>query len=70
MREKGQLVKRGSLSEEGDVEFWDDGTTTERSANFIPHEPDEDTRQDRLREQPSVQKDSDVESGSEASKKI
>ncbi|KAF2008502.1 zf-DNL-domain-containing protein, partial [Aaosphaeria arxii CBS 175.79] len=30
MREKGQLVKRGSLSAEGDVEFWDDGTTTGR----------------------------------------
>ena len=28
MQEKGQLVKRGSL--EGDVEFWDDGTTVER----------------------------------------
>lgn len=36
MREKGQLVRRGSLSEDGDVEFWDDGTTTPRSANFIP----------------------------------
>lgn len=28
MREKGQLVKRGTL--DGDVEFWDDGTTTPR----------------------------------------
>lgn len=28
MQEKGELVKRGSL--EGDVEFWDDGTTVER----------------------------------------
>lgn len=31
MRERGQLVKRGTLSEDGDVEFWEDGTTT-------PHE--------------------------------
>ena len=28
MQEKGELVKRGSL--EGDVEFWNDGTTVER----------------------------------------
>ncbi|KZF22403.1 zf-DNL-domain-containing protein [Xylona heveae TC161] len=30
MREKGQLVKKGSLGTDGDVEFWDDGTSTER----------------------------------------
>lgn len=29
MREKGQLVKRGTL--EGDLEFWDDGTKIERA---------------------------------------
>lgn len=34
MREKGNLVKKGSLSAEGDVEFWDDGTSTPRSAQF------------------------------------
>lgn len=28
MRERGQLVKRGTLSEDGDLEFWEDGTTT------------------------------------------
>ncbi|KAJ9164554.1 hypothetical protein NKR19_g1193, partial [Coniochaeta hoffmannii] len=28
MREKGRLVKRGTL--DGDVEFWDDGSTTQR----------------------------------------
>jgi protein import protein ZIM17 len=28
MRERGQLVKKGTLSEDGDVEFWEDGTTT------------------------------------------
>ncbi|KAI1134945.1 DNL zinc finger-domain-containing protein [Hypoxylon sp. FL0543] len=32
MREKGQLVKRGTLGEDGDVEFWEDGTVTERGA--------------------------------------
>lgn len=32
MRERGQLVKRGTLGEDGDVEFWEDGTTTERGA--------------------------------------
>lgn len=34
MKEKGDLVRRGSLSAEGDVEFWEDGTTTPRSAHF------------------------------------
>ncbi|XXG95011.1 hypothetical protein Hte_001271 [Hypoxylon texense] len=33
MREKGQLVKRGALGEDGDVEFWEDGTVTERGEN-------------------------------------
>ncbi|KAG9237510.1 DNL zinc finger protein [Amylocarpus encephaloides] len=28
MREKGQIVKKGTLSEDGDVEFWEDGTST------------------------------------------
>jgi protein import protein ZIM17 len=32
MKEKGQLVKRGTLSTEGDVEFWDDGTEVKRDA--------------------------------------
>jgi protein import protein ZIM17 len=32
MKEKGQLVKRGVLSTEGDVEFWDDGTETARQS--------------------------------------
>jgi protein import protein ZIM17 len=30
MRERGQLVKKGTLGEDGDLEFWDDGTTTPR----------------------------------------
>jgi mitochondrial protein import protein ZIM17 len=30
MKERGQLVKKGTLSEDGDVEFWEDGTQTER----------------------------------------
>ncbi|KAI0482391.1 DNL zinc finger-domain-containing protein [Xylariaceae sp. FL0804] len=34
MREKGQLVKRGTLGEEGDVEFWEDGSVTERTAGL------------------------------------
>jgi hypothetical protein len=28
MKERGQIVKKGTLSEDGDVEFWEDGTTT------------------------------------------
>ena len=31
MRKKGQLVKKGTLSEDGDLEFWEDGTTTSRA---------------------------------------
>ncbi|KUJ18568.1 zf-DNL-domain-containing protein [Mollisia scopiformis] len=30
MREQGQLVKRGTLSEDGNVEFWVDGSVTKR----------------------------------------
>jgi protein import protein ZIM17 len=32
MKKKGQLVKRGTLSTDGDVEFWDDGTEVQRDA--------------------------------------
>jgi protein import protein ZIM17 len=31
MKERGQLVKKGTLSEDGDLEFWEDGTTTKRA---------------------------------------
>ena len=31
MRQKGQLVKRGTLGGNGDVEFWDDGSQMERN---------------------------------------
>ena len=30
MRQKGQLVKRGTLGENGDIEFWDDGSQTKK----------------------------------------
>ena len=30
MRERGQLVKKGTLSEDGDVEFWEDGSRNRR----------------------------------------
>jgi len=30
LRERGQQVKKGTLSEEGDIEFWDDGSVTVR----------------------------------------
>ena len=32
MRQKGQLVKRGTVDGNGAVEFWDDGSQTEKSA--------------------------------------
>ncbi|KAH8891858.1 zf-DNL-domain-containing protein, partial [Thozetella sp. PMI_491] len=28
MRDRGRLVKRGALGEDGDLEFWEDGTVT------------------------------------------
>jgi protein import protein ZIM17 len=31
MRDRGQSVKKGTLSEDGDLEFWEDGTTTTRT---------------------------------------
>lgn len=31
MREKGRLVKRGSLGEDGDIEFWPDEESTATS---------------------------------------
>jgi protein import protein ZIM17 len=30
IREQGQLVKKGTLSEDGDFEIWADGTVTDR----------------------------------------
>ncbi|ESZ90631.1 DNL zinc finger domain containing protein [Sclerotinia borealis F-4128] len=30
MEEQGMLVKKGTLSEDGNIEFWSDGTATER----------------------------------------
>ena len=32
MRQKGQLVKRGTVGGNGDIEFWDDGSQTERNS--------------------------------------
>ena len=30
MKERGEIFKKGTLSEDGDIEFWQDGTTTKR----------------------------------------
>ena len=60
MREKGQLVRRGALNEEGDVEFWDDGSTTPRSSNFIPNTHSKDEK-DRLTESPAPREPSEME---------
>lgn len=35
MRERGQLVKKGTLSEDGDLEFWEDGTSNKRGESNI-----------------------------------
>ncbi|CAK7229744.1 hypothetical protein SBRCBS47491_007351 [Sporothrix bragantina] len=34
MREKGKLVKKGTLGEDGDIEFWEDGSTTDRQTRL------------------------------------
>jgi protein import protein ZIM17 len=39
MRERGQLVKKGTLSEDGDLEFWEDGRSTKRNAKEGSSEP-------------------------------
>lgn len=31
IREQGQLVRKGTLSEDGDFELWADGTVTDRA---------------------------------------
>jgi len=36
MRDKGELMKKGTLGEDGDVEFWDDGSTTPRAKGTRP----------------------------------
>jgi len=35
MSERGQLVKKGTLSEDGDIEFWEDGTTTDHAMRKV-----------------------------------
>jgi len=57
MREKGNLVKKGSLSAEGDVEFWDDGSTSPRSAHF--HADSKPKGDDRFTERPASPKSDD-----------
>ncbi|TGJ86710.1 hypothetical protein E0Z10_g2048 [Xylaria hypoxylon] len=54
LREKGQLVKRGTLGEEGDIEFWEDNPTDsseagEASGSFVEGEGEKDEAT-RLRE--------------------
>lgn len=35
MRDRGELVKKGTLDVDGDVEFWEDGSTSERRKDEI-----------------------------------
>ncbi|RDW78042.1 hypothetical protein BP5796_05894 [Coleophoma crateriformis] len=41
MKEQGQIVKKGTLSEDGDVEFWADGSMSKRAQKWKPHEREE-----------------------------
>lgn len=40
LKEKGMMVKRGTLGEDGDVEFWEDGSVTEREQQPAPAAPE------------------------------
>ena len=43
MKKKGQLVKRGTLDLDGDLELWDDGSSTpreERISNSVASDED------------------------------
>ena len=35
MRNNGELVKKGTLGTDGDLEFWEDGSTSERRKDDI-----------------------------------
>ncbi|KAI9847558.1 MAG: hypothetical protein M1838_000834, partial [Thelocarpon superellum] len=35
MRQKGELVKKGTLGTDGDVEFWEDGSTTPHATDGV-----------------------------------
>lgn len=39
LKERGMMVKRGTLGEDGDVEFWEDGTSTMREPEPAPERP-------------------------------
>lgn len=39
LKEKGMMVKRGTLGEDGDVEFWEDGSVTAREPVPEPERP-------------------------------
>lgn len=39
LKEKGMMVKKGTLGEDGDVEFWEDGSVTPREPAPEPEKP-------------------------------
>lgn len=43
MRARGQTIKKGSLSEDGELEFWEDGTVT-RSGGSTQTSSDVDSK--------------------------
>ncbi|CAN8099168.1 unnamed protein product [Discula destructiva] len=50
VKKRGQLVKRGTLGEDGDLEFWEDGTTTlrnERQGEADGQDPKAPVRKER-----------------------
>ncbi|KAF2876587.1 DNL zinc finger-domain-containing protein [Massariosphaeria phaeospora] len=68
IKEKGSLVRRGSLHVDGDVEFWDDGSTTARSANFSPPSTTSEPDNPKLTEPPESQHVTETDAERRASK--
>ncbi|KAK0667344.1 DNL zinc finger-domain-containing protein [Cercophora samala] len=44
LKSKGQLIKKGTLGEDGDLEFWEDGSTTVRDHEALAKEAEERER--------------------------
>lgn len=55
MRERGQLVKKGTLSEDGDLEFWEDGSTTRYKGPPLAENGGEKTNRESLGKGPEVE---------------
>lgn len=51
LKSKGELVKKGTLGEDGDLEFWEDGSTTVRDHEALAKEAEERERRKKQAEE-------------------